>query len=108
MSQTIRFIQLGVHGTVRQNFNWPAIKSRASVVQITVAEIKPRDPSVIDAHQREPGEPAQNFIYHLGDANVVARFLQRIQPEASKGSLTYVHRPMWILFVLQLMDLLRD
>lgn len=70
MSQSIRFIQRGVHGRVRQNFNWPAIKSRASVVQITAAEIKPRDPGVPDVHQLEPGEPAQNFIYHLGDANV--------------------------------------
>jgi hypothetical protein len=69
MSQSIRFVRRGVHGRVRENFNFSAIKSRASAVQISAAEIKPPDPSV-QGDLKEVGEPDQNFIYHLGDANV--------------------------------------
>jgi hypothetical protein len=59
----------GARGRVRQNFNTDAIKSHASVVHITAGEIKPIDPNV-PPEFRQPGEPDQNFIYNLGDANV--------------------------------------
>jgi hypothetical protein len=66
MSQSIRFVRRRVHGRVRQNFNFSAIRSHASVVQITAAEIKPPDPSV-PPDFKQVGEPDQDFIYHLGD-----------------------------------------
>jgi hypothetical protein len=69
MSQSIRYVVRGVHGRVRSNFNWPAIRSRTSVVHITAAEIKPFDPNIPPVFKL-PGEPDQNFRYWLGDANV--------------------------------------
>src|SRR5262249_27775890 len=66
-----RFVQRGVHGRVRQNFNTPAIRSSASVVHITAAEvIPPAPPSEVPPRFKLPGEPDQNFRYNLGDANV--------------------------------------
>ena len=69
MSKSIRFVQRGVKGRIRQNFNWDAIRSHASVVHITAAQIMPLDPN-IPPLLREAGEPSQNFRYNLGDANV--------------------------------------
>lgn len=69
MSQSIRTVQRGVHGRIRSNYDWGAIRSRSSVVHITAAEIKPPDPNVPPA-LREAGDPGQNFVYNLGDANV--------------------------------------
>ena len=69
MAQSFRHVIRGVSGRVRANFNWPAIKSGASVVHITAAEIGPPDPNV-GGRFPEPGEPPQNFRYVIGDANV--------------------------------------
>ena len=69
MSQSFRHVIRGVRGRVRANFNTSAIKSSTSVVYITAAEIKPPDPNVPPLF-KEAGDPGQNFIYHLGDANV--------------------------------------
>jgi hypothetical protein len=69
MSQSIRFVKRGVHGRIRENFNTPLIKSSSSVVHITASEIKSPDPNVPPAF-KDAGDPGQNFIYHLGDANV--------------------------------------
>jgi len=69
MSKSIRFVHRGVKGSVRQNFNWDAIRSHASVVHITAAQIIPLDPNIPPLF-REAGEPSQNFRYHLGDAKV--------------------------------------
>jgi hypothetical protein len=69
MSQSIRYVVRGVQGRVRQNFNWPAIRSNTSVVHITAAEIKPLDPN-IPPRFKDPNDPGQNFRYWLGDADV--------------------------------------
>ena len=69
MSQSVRFVRRGIHGRVGQNYNWDAIKSRTSVVHITAAEIIPPDPTVPPV-LKQLGEPNQNFMYHVGDANV--------------------------------------
>ena len=69
MSQSVRFVRRGIHGRVPQNFNFPAIRSNTSVVHITAAEIKPIDPTVPPIF-KEVGDPGQDFIYHVGDANV--------------------------------------
>ncbi len=69
MSQSIRFVRRGVHGRIRQNFNFPAIRSNTAVVNITASEIIPLDPNV-PPFFKEAGDPGQNFRYHLGDANV--------------------------------------
>jgi hypothetical protein len=65
MSKTIRFVLRGVRGRSRHNFNWPAIKSRQSVVNITAGEVKPAAPSQVLG-----GHAVQNFMYHLGNADV--------------------------------------
>jgi len=69
MSKSIRFVRRGINGRIRQNFNWDAIRSHASVVHITAAEIIPLDPN-IPPNLKDAGEPDQNFRYHLGDINV--------------------------------------
>jgi len=65
MSKSIRFVRRGVKGRVRQNFNWPVIKSAQAVVHITAGEVKPGSPSIVLG-----GHAEQDFIYHLGDADV--------------------------------------
>lgn len=71
MSQSIRFVRRGVRGRVRQNFNFSGIKSSASVVHITAAEVIPlASPGEVPPRLKLPGEPDQNFRYNLGDANV--------------------------------------
>jgi hypothetical protein len=67
MAHSIRFVRKGIHGRVRQNFNWPVIKSRQAVVHITAGEIVPGSASEVIGPN---GATVQNFIYHLGDANV--------------------------------------
>lgn len=77
MSQSFRHVIRRVHGRFRANFNTDAIKSTGSVVNITAAEIKPRDLAIVPVTDPAfspifgvPNPPPQNFIYHLGDANV--------------------------------------
>lgn len=67
MAQSIRFVRRGVQGRVRQNFNWPAIRSRQSVVTITAGEVQPSGSSEVLGPN---GLTTQDFMYHLGDANV--------------------------------------
>jgi hypothetical protein len=69
MSQSFRYVVHGARGRIRQNFNTGAIRSHASVVHITAAEVVRPDPNV-PPPLLEAGEPSQNFIYHLGEANV--------------------------------------
>jgi hypothetical protein len=69
MSQSFRHVFRGVNGRVRANFNSSAVRSDTSVVNITAGEIKPRDPNVPQLF-RDAGDPGQNFVYTLGDANV--------------------------------------
>jgi hypothetical protein len=67
MGQSVRYVIHGVHGRVPQNFNWPAIKSNQAVVHITAGEVVPGGTS-------DGGGPGgltrQNFMYHIGNANV--------------------------------------
>jgi hypothetical protein len=90
MSRSVRFIVRGVHGRVRMNHNWNAIKSHASVVQISAAEIKPATLQPLPA----PGAPAQNFIYNLGDANV---WVSNVSPHAGDH---FVGEPGGVEFIL--------
>jgi hypothetical protein len=64
MSRSIRFVQRGVQGRVRKNFNWTAIKSAKSVVHISVGEVK------FGTVQINQQDPRQDFHYHLGEASV--------------------------------------
>jgi hypothetical protein len=67
MAQSTRFVVHGARGRIPMNHNWPAvIISRESVVHITAAEVIPAG-AVIPP----PGTLiTQNFIYHIGEANV--------------------------------------
>jgi hypothetical protein len=69
LSKSIRFVKRGVRLRNRENFNTDIIRSGTSVVNITAAEIRPIDPNV-NPRLKLAGEPDQNFIYNLGDANV--------------------------------------
>lgn len=64
MAESVRFVIRGTFDRSRHNYNFPAIKSRQSVVHITAAQVIPADPSTL------LGGASQNFIYHLGEASV--------------------------------------
>src|SRR5689334_18684343 len=64
MSTSVRFVRRGVHGVNRSNFNLPnIITSAQAVVHMSAAEIEPGPRTTV-------GTVNQDFIYHLGDANV--------------------------------------
>jgi|SRR5262245_13134708 len=70
MSKSVRFVLRGVKGRVRQNFNLPGIiKSAQAVVHITAGEV-----TLSGQHSLVVGpggaEVAQDFVYHLGDADI--------------------------------------
>jgi hypothetical protein len=68
MSQTIRVFygkESGFVGRVRANFNWPPINA-TSVVHISAAEVTTWG----SAQLLTDGNQTQNFLYHLGDADI--------------------------------------
>jgi|GEM_PF-883660 len=93
MAQSVRFVRRGVRGRVRQNFNFPAISSNTKVIHITAGEVKLRDPNVPPS-LREAGDPGQNFIYNLGDANV---WVSNISPHNQDH---FVGEPGGVEFIL--------
>jgi hypothetical protein len=62
MAQSIRVLYRGQKGTIRKNFNWPAIKLDSAVI-ITAAEFTP-------AFGGPMGGPKTLGRPHLGAANV--------------------------------------
>ena len=81
MSQSIRFLLRGVRGRHRQNFNWPGvIRSRQSVVHITAGEATLGSPSEVLGPNGSLIE--QDWVYHLGDANV---WVSNISPHDDAG-----------------------
>lgn len=78
LATSIRYVVRGVSGRRRQNFNWhEVIKSRQAVVQVTAAEIRLADSSIVLGSGQE-----QNFAYHLGDANI---WVSNISPHDDHG-----------------------
>jgi hypothetical protein len=63
-STSVRFVKRRVRGRIPQNFNLPGIiKSAQAVVHMTAGEITA-------GPRTQVGNVAQDFIYHIGDANV--------------------------------------
>jgi hypothetical protein len=74
MSRSFRDVVHGVQGRHRHNYNFPVdkrgnqdplFKSRNLAINVTAGEVKPNEIA-----SSTLGDPARNFIYWLGDANV--------------------------------------
>lgn len=64
MSQSFRFVRRGVHGRLPSNVNLPGIITSAqAVVHMSAGEIQA-------GPRTQVGAVAQDFIYHVGAANV--------------------------------------
>lgn len=106
MAHSVKFIRRGVHGRVIGNFNMPGIiKSRLAVVHMSAGEVKP-------GPRQAEGGVVQDWIYHLGDANI---YVMNVCPHfndhfgGEPGGVEYVlsvdwHEPLDVMVTLTVED----
>jgi hypothetical protein len=87
MSQSIRYLIRGVNGRIRANFNWPGVITARSVVHVTAGQVG------FGTTQLRPTPPAQDFFYHLGDADV---WVSNISPHKNE----FTSDPGGVAFIL--------
>jgi hypothetical protein len=96
MGKSIRYVLRGQKGRVRQNFNWPEIRSNRAVVYITAGEVI-SNPAEQGPHFQGTG-PWQDFMYNLGDADI---WVSNISPHAGDhfsgepGGVEFILHVIW-------------
>ncbi|MFK4728998.1 hypothetical protein ROT00_04865 [Agromyces mediolanus] len=91
MGQSIRYVRRGIRGRSVQNFNWPGVITAKSVVHITAGEVG------FGTTQKTATAPAQDFYYHVGDADI---WVSNVSPHRNEfngdpGGVTYVLHVGW-------------
>lgn len=89
-----RYVLKNVRGRTKHNFNFPGvILSNQAVVHITASEIMPKEPP-----STVGGGGVQNFMYHVGDANI---WVSNVSPHANDhfngepGGVEYILNVDW-------------